>query len=94
MAKSIDRFADDLINEAGVWTQFAAGPPDGTTAIVLQAWENPQNAALEEEHKTFRFEPDQWRIDSYLVDLKSGRSEKRDRHRPGQPLQHRTVLLA
>ena len=65
----------DLVNEAGTWTQFAGWSPDGKTAVVLRGWESVENAQWEEEHKTFRFTPEGWLVDSYLVDVATGRAE-------------------
>lgn len=67
--------AGDLAREAGAWTQFAGWSPDGKTAIVGRGWESFENAAWEEEHKTFRFTADGWLYDTYLVDLASGAAE-------------------
>src|ERR1051325_2951217 len=66
--------ADALANEADAWTQFVGWSPDGQTAIVSRGWQSPDNAKWEEEHKTFRFTKDGWLLDSYLVDLKSGKA--------------------
>lgn len=65
----------ELVNEAGTWTQFAGWSPDGKTAVVLRGWESVENAQWEEEHKTFRFTPEGWLVDSYLVDLATGKVE-------------------
>lgn len=65
----------ELANEANTWTQFAGWSPDGQTAVVLRAWESNENAAWEEQHKTFRFTPEGWLIDSYLVDIATGKAE-------------------
>lgn len=65
----------ELANEANTWTQFAGWSPDGQTAVVLRAWESDVNAAWEEQHKTFRFTPEGWLIDSYLIDIATGKSE-------------------
>src|SRR5262245_57862400 len=46
--------AADLANQADSWTQFAGWSPDGKTAIVGRGWQSPENAAMEEEQKTFR----------------------------------------
>ena len=59
----------DLVNEPGAWTQFAGWSPDGKTAVVLRGWESVENAQWEERHKRFRFTPEGWLVDSYLVDL-------------------------
>lgn len=58
-----------LVNEPGAWTQFAGWSPNGQTAVVLRGWESVENAQWEERHKTFRFTPEGWLVDSYLVDL-------------------------
>jgi len=67
--------AADLANEPDAWTQFAGWSPDGTQAVIGRGWQSPENAKWEEEHKTFRFTQESWRLDSYLVDLASGRAE-------------------
>jgi Tol biopolymer transport system component len=67
--------ATGLADEADAWTQFGGWSPDGGTALVSRGWQSPANAAWEEEHKQFRFTADDWRLDSYLVDLKTGRAE-------------------
>ncbi len=67
--------AEELVNEPLAWTQFAGWSPDGRTAIVLRGWESPENALWEEEHKTFRFTPEGWLVDTFLVDLATGRAE-------------------
>jgi Tol biopolymer transport system component len=67
--------AAELTNEAGIWTQFAGWSPDGQTAIIGRGWESLANAKWEEEHKTFRFTPDGWLYDSYLVDVTNGNTE-------------------
>jgi Tol biopolymer transport system component len=65
----------DLADEPDAWTQFGGWSPNGETAIISRGWQSPTNAAWEEEHKTFRFSAEGWRLDSYLVDLASGRAE-------------------
>jgi len=65
----------ELVNEAGTWTQFAGWSPDGETAVVLRGWESVENARWEEEHKTFRFTPEGWLVDSYLVVMATGKAE-------------------
>jgi TolB protein len=67
--------AAELVDEPDAWTQFGGWLPDGRTAIVSRGWQSPTNAAWEEEHKTFRFSADGWRLDSYLVDLATGHTE-------------------
>jgi|GEM_PF-7059358 len=76
-ADSTDRrsIGGELVNEAGTWTQFAGWSPDGETAVVLRGWESVENAQWEEEHKTFRFTPEGWLVDSYLVDVATGKVE-------------------
>ena len=65
----------ELVNEAGIWTQFAGWSPDGGTAVVLRGWESVENAQWEEEYKTFRFTPEGWLVDSHLVDVATGKAE-------------------
>lgn len=65
----------ELINEPGVWTQFAGWSPDGRLAIVLRGWESTENARWEEQHKSFRFTPEGWLVDSFLIDLATGKAE-------------------
>lgn len=67
--------ASELVNEAGVWTQFAGWSPDGRLAVVLRAWESVENARWEEQHKSFRFTPEGWLIDSFLLDVATGKAE-------------------
>ncbi len=64
--------AEELVDGPNVWTQFAGWSPDGKQAIVSRGWQAPENAAWEEEHKTFRMDPGQWMVDSCLVDLLAG----------------------
>lgn len=66
------QIATELIDSPDSWTQFAGWSPDGRQAIVVRSWQDPENAAWEEEHKTFRMEPGKWLLDSCFVDLKSG----------------------
>jgi TolB protein len=64
---------ENLVDDPNAWTQFAGWSPDGKTAVVARGWESPANAKWEEEHKTFRFDKDGWLLDSYLIDLASGK---------------------
>ena len=64
--------AESLVDEANAWTQFAGWSPDGKRAIVYRSWQDPENAAWEEEHQTFRMEPGKWLLDSCLLDLGAG----------------------
>ena len=66
------RIAEVLVDSPNSWTQFAGWSPDGKQAIVYRGWQDPANAAWEEEHKTFRIEAGKWLLDSCLVDLASG----------------------
>lgn len=61
--------AAELVDDPDAWTQFAGWSPDGGTALVARGWQNPDNAAWEEEHQTFRMTPGNWKHDTYLVDL-------------------------
>lgn len=65
--------ASELADNADAWTQFAGWSPDGRQAIVARGWQDPENARWEEEHKTFRFLPDKWALDSCLVDMATGK---------------------
>src|SRR5882724_10501847 len=65
--------AEQLIDNPNAWTQFVGWSPDGKQAIVYRGWEDPENARWEEEHKTFRFDPKMWQLDSCLVDLTTGK---------------------
>ncbi|MBX3442328.1 MAG: PD40 domain-containing protein [Planctomyces sp.] len=64
--------ATELVRDDGSWTQFAGWSPDGARAIVLSAWESPENAAWEREHRTFRM-TEGWLMDACLLELESGR---------------------
>ncbi len=67
--------AEELAHEPDTWTQFAGWSPDGSTAIIGRGWQSPKNAQWEEEHKTFRFTPEGWSLDSYLVNLATSKTE-------------------
>ncbi|MGE0375262.1 MAG: TolB family protein, partial [Planctomycetaceae bacterium] len=64
----------ELVERDDSWTQFAGWSPDGTQAIVGCGWESPENAAWEEEHRTFRMDGDGWLYDVHLVDIDGGRA--------------------
>ena len=66
------KIAETLIDNENAWTQFAGWSPDGSQAIINRGWQDPENAAWEEEHKTFRMEPGKWEVDACLVALESG----------------------
>lgn len=53
------------------WTGFEGWSPDGRTAVFIYCWEDPENAAWEEEHKQFRM-PQGWLCDLLLLDLAKG----------------------
>jgi Tol biopolymer transport system component len=65
--------ASELVRKPNTWTQFAGWSPDGRQAIIGNGWESPENAAWEEEHKTFRFTPEGWLYDTLLLDLASSK---------------------
>ncbi len=65
--------AEELIDNPNAWTQFVGWSPDGNLAMVYRGWQDPDNARWEEEHKTFRFDPKMWQLDSCLVDLATGK---------------------
>lgn len=64
----------DLLKDENTWTQFAGWSPDGNEAVVLSLWEDPQNAAWEREHKTFRM-TEGWLVDSCLIDIHNGKTK-------------------
>lgn len=64
--------ATELVDDPDAWTQFAGWSPDGKQAIVVRGWQDRENAAWEEGHRTFRFLPGKWQLDSCLVDLFTG----------------------
>lgn len=66
--------AEDLSREANSWTQFAGWSPDGRLAVIGRGWESPENAKWEEEHQTFRFTPEGWLMDTYLIDHATGKA--------------------
>lgn len=68
------RVAEDLAKKPDTWTQFAGWSPDGTLAVIGQAWQSPENARWEEEHKSFRHTAEGWLVDSYLVDIATGQA--------------------
>ncbi len=53
------------------WTQFGGWSPNGDAAVISCGWEDPANAAWEEEHKEFRMTQG-WRLDTGLFNLKTG----------------------
>lgn len=64
--------APHLAEEPDTWTQFSGWSPDGVIAVIGSGWQDPVNAAWEEEHKTFRMVPGKWRYDSWLKDMAKG----------------------
>jgi Tol biopolymer transport system component len=64
--------AEELTDGPDAWTQFAGWSPDGRQAVVCRGWQDPGNAAWEEEHRQFRMQPGKWSLDSYLLDLSTG----------------------
>lgn len=67
--------AGSLVKEPGSWTQFAGWSPDGKLAIIGRGWESTENAKWEEENKAFRFTPEGWLYDSFLVDVATNQAE-------------------
>jgi TolB protein len=57
---------EDLTAKPDNWTQFAGWSPDGRLAIFTHSANKPDNAALEEKQRTFRFEGRS--CDSYFFD--------------------------
>lgn len=66
--------AEELTREANTSSQFAGWSPDGKFAILNRGWESPENGKWEEEHKTFRFTPEGYLLDCYLLDLANGKA--------------------
>lgn len=69
-----EELAPQLVDDPNVWTQFAGWSPSGAEAIVARGWQDPENAEWEETNRTFRMEPGNWMLDSFLVSLKSKES--------------------
>ncbi len=67
--------AAELANDADTSTQLAGWSPDGGMAIIHRSWKSPENAKWEEDHKTFRFTKEDCLLDSYFVDLGTGKAE-------------------
>ena len=65
--------APQLITKENCWTQFAGWSPDGRQAIICSGWESSENAAWEEEHKSFRMVDGGWLVDTWLVDIATGK---------------------
>ncbi len=65
--------AEELVTQPNAWTQFAGWSPDGRFAIIGRGWESPENAAWEEAHRDFRFTPEGWLYDMFLLDMENGR---------------------
>ena len=66
--------APQLVDDPNVWTQFAGWSPSGVEAIVARGWQDPKNAEWEETNRTFRMEPGNWMLDSFLVTMKGNES--------------------
>src|SRR5581483_12011312 len=66
--------SEELTRERHSWTQFASWSPDGRIAILGRGWESAENGKWEEEHRTFRFTADGWLLDSYLLDMATGKA--------------------
>lgn len=66
---------NELIAEPDAWTQFGGWSPDGTIAIISRGWQSPANATIEEATKGFRYTKEGWSLDSYLIDLETGKTE-------------------
>lgn len=64
--------AHDLVRNADTWTAFGGWSPDGRTAIIENGWEDPANAAWEEENHALRMTQG-WVYDCYLLDMANGR---------------------
>ncbi|OWK43348.1 TolB family protein [Fimbriiglobus ruber] len=66
--------AGELSKEPDTSTQFAGWSPDGKTAVIGVGWESAENAKWEEENKQFRMVEGSYKLDSYLLDLASGKA--------------------
>jgi TolB protein len=66
--------APQLVTKPNSWTQFAGWSPNGKYAIVLCGWESSDNAAWEEEHKQFRYDAKGWLMDTWIVDIETGKA--------------------
>jgi Tol biopolymer transport system component len=64
----------DLAQDENTWTQFAGWSPDGKSAIIGVGWQSPENAKWEEEKKQFRMDEGNWKLDTCLLDLASGKA--------------------
>jgi len=64
--------SEELIVNPDTWTQFAGWSPDGNIAIIGCGWEDPDNAAWEEQHKEFRMIQG-WSYDTYFLELSTGK---------------------
>jgi len=69
-----EELAPQLVDNPNVWTQFAGWSPSGAEAIVARGWQDPENAEWEENNRTFRMEPGNWMLDSFLVSMKNKES--------------------
>ena len=63
----------ELLDEPHVWTQFGGWSPDGKTAVLFRGWNDPENGRWEDKHRRFRMEKGKWSLDSYLLDLATGK---------------------
>ncbi|HEV3436577.1 MAG TPA: hypothetical protein VG122_04420 [Gemmata sp.] len=66
--------AEELSKEPDTSTQFAGWSPDGRIAIIGVGWQSAENAKWEEENKQFRMVEGGCKLDSYLLDLASGKA--------------------
>lgn len=66
--------AEQLADNSDTATQFAGWSPDGGSAIIIRNWQSPENARWEEEHKTFRFARESRLVDTFLVDIATGKA--------------------
>ena len=64
--------ARSLASSPNSWTQFCGWSDDGRQAFIYAGWEDPENAAWEEAHQSFRMDPGKWLLDCYVLDLTTG----------------------
>lgn len=65
--------ATSLTRRPNTWTAFTGWSPDGRTAIIAAGWQSRENGALEEAQQGFVYNAEGWLLDSYFLDLATGR---------------------
>ena len=67
--------AAELADDDDTSTQWAGWSPDGNMAVIHRSWKSQENAKWEEANKAFRFTKEGGLLDSYFVDLATGKAE-------------------